>query len=329
MSTCSRRQFLAGAASAAGLRLAGSAVPAAAGTRASRALGFGPGPRSRLPWHSGVYQQYDEVAKWRGRPLDVVQGFGCGSNWNDIEIIGSVRCGLLSQIAQRPELIAASVPLCPPKDCPRDGGPTWWRNAAVAGSDVQKHWIKVAQNLKNRYPQNMVVRLGWEMNHKSFPWYVGTCTTPEHRQWYKDAWKSMVELFRKHYSASARFDWCIVHESSFTWCSIADFYPGDDWVDVIGIDCYDWWPPNWTPAEWDHNCVNNAKRIGIQTWMQFATSHGKAMSVPEWGLINQTAPKPRAKAAIIRFSSKASTNSSCGTPRTWRTSATSTPRARV
>jgi hypothetical protein len=57
-------------------------------------------------------------------------------------------------------------------------------------------------------------------------------------------------------------------------------YPGDAYVDMIGLDSYDWWPPATTAAGWQSQ-LNGTQ--GLNYWLAFAQAHGKLLSVPEWG----------------------------------------------
>jgi hypothetical protein len=62
----------------------------------------------------------------------------------------------------------------------------------------------------------------------------------------------------------------------------AQVYPGDGYVDYIGIDEYDMWEPALTQKAWDTYHMGGA--YGIQHWINFAAAHGKKVSFPEWGL---------------------------------------------
>lgn len=50
-------------------------------------------------------------------------------------------------------------------------------------------------------------------------------------------------------------------------------YPGDDVVDVVGVDAYGWK---------DSDAVDGPG--GITQWMKFARDHGKRFALPEWGV---------------------------------------------
>ena len=59
-------------------------------------------------------------------------------------------------------------------------------------------------------------------------------------------------------------------------------YPGDDYVDIIGIDNYDHYP--WSSSEAVFNRAATDPE-GL-TWLYtFARAHGKPFSVGEWGVV--------------------------------------------
>jgi hypothetical protein len=122
-----------------------------------------------------------------------------------------------------------------------------------------------------------VVRLGWEFNGTFMPW--GATNT--------DVWKQCFQ----HAAAAIRatnpsviVDWTInAHGTPSNVCggSSINCYPGDAWVDIIGIDNYDLAPSSTSAADF--------KRIAEApdglTWIyNFAKQHNKPLSVGEWGV---------------------------------------------
>jgi hypothetical protein len=63
--------------------------------------------------------------------------------------------------------------------------------------------------------------------------------------------------------------------------SVLKAYPGNNYVDIVGVDSYDFWPPTTTAGGWQSQ-LNGS--YGLQYWFNFASAHGKKFSVPEWGL---------------------------------------------
>ncbi len=80
------------------------------------------------------------------------------------------------------------------------------------------------------------------------------------------------------------------NDGTHTELGVAEMYPGDDVVDVIAPDSYDW-----TPAEWGADRVaayiargSAADPAGVESWRLFALEHGKPMGLPEWGLCRRS-----------------------------------------
>ena len=59
-------------------------------------------------------------------------------------------------------------------------------------------------------------------------------------------------------------------------------YPGDDVVDYIGLDVYDYKQEGSAQERWDRHYLKAP--FGLQWHRDFATQHGKLMSYPEWGV---------------------------------------------
>ena len=66
----------------------------------------------------------------------------------------------------------------------------------------------------------------------------------------------------------------------------ANFYPGNAYVDILGLDFYDQSciTPN-TPISWTQLSSETASLTSFES---FAAAQGKAMSFPEWGLVSSS-----------------------------------------
>ena len=68
---------------------------------------------------------------------------------------------------------------------------------------------------------------------------------------------------------------------------LESMYPGDEFVDIVGVLYYDWWPAAPTEADWNRTIVQrdrNGGPKGLATWLDFAQQRGKPLSLPEWGI---------------------------------------------
>ena len=123
---------------------------------------------------------------------------------------------------------------------------------------------------------NAIIRLGWEMNLVSMAWFAKGQEAD-----YIAAFRRVVEIFRRH-SVGFRYDWCPGWGAQDSPADLA--YPGDDFVDYIGLDVYDFKYEGSAGERWDTFYLKAP--FGLQWHQQFAARHGKSMSFPEWGVGN-------------------------------------------
>ena len=146
--------------------------------------------------------------------------------------------------------------------------------AAVAAGHRDADFAAAARAIAGSQPA-AVIRLGWEMNVRTMAWYAGAEPVA-----FIQAFRRVAAVFR---AASPRFslDWC---PSWGPQDGPADlFYPGDDVVDVVGLDVYDYRKGSATvEARWAEQVL--AVPFGLDWLVRFAGARGKPMSIPEWGV---------------------------------------------
>ena len=123
---------------------------------------------------------------------------------------------------------------------------------------------------------NAVIRLGWEMNQVTSPWFA----MGQEADFIK-AFRRVVEIFRR-YSIGFKYDWC--PGWGFQELAADRVYPGDDVVDYIGLDVYDFKYEGSAQERWQNHYLKAP--FGLQWHRDFAARHGKKMSYPEWGVGN-------------------------------------------
>jgi hypothetical protein len=121
-----------------------------------------------------------------------------------------------------------------------------------------------------------VIRLGWEMNLADSLWFAKGREAD-----YIAAFRRVVAIFRR-YSKDFRYDWCPGWGPQDSAADIA--YPGDDVVDFIGLDVYDFKYDGSAEERW--NTFYLKAPFGLEWQKAFAERHGKSMSYPEWGVGN-------------------------------------------
>ncbi|EFC84830.1 glycoside hydrolase family 26 protein [Parafrankia sp. EUN1f] len=205
-----------------------------------------------------------EVNAWaafRGRPVDVVVTYTDRADWDDV-----VSPWMGGVFANYPGTLVVSVPLFP-----EVGNMT-----SCAAGDYNAKWRQFGRWLVNQGRGDSFVRLGWEFNGKWFDWYAGANPTA-----YVKCFQNASSSIRSA-DPAARIDWNLnAHGPDY---NAYDVYPGNDYVDVIGIDSYDQYPPSRTVKEFTDQC--NAPQ-GLCDVIRFARQHGKLFSVPEWGVVSQ------------------------------------------
>jgi hypothetical protein len=133
-----------------------------------------------------------------------------------------------------------------------------------------------AQHLKELGRGDSDIRLGWEFNGD---WYSWSAFNPSQ---FNGAFRHVAGLLKK-LLPSATIDWNGNLGSSQSGHNpFTELYPGNDVVDVIGVDAYDNHYANADSTAgftaWAHS------RFGLDEWYAFAKQHGKKFSLPEWGL---------------------------------------------
>jgi len=145
----------------------------------------------------------------------------------------------------------------------------------VANGLYDAQYQQVAKSVAAHYP-NAIIRIGWEFNGNWYPWAAQGKTAD-----YINAFRRVSKIFTS-VSPTFTIDWCPGIGSLYVPAENA--YPGDDVVDVIGLDAYEDWSysPNADPVQrWNYF---RDQDHGLAWHQQFAALHGKPMSFPEWGV---------------------------------------------
>lgn len=141
-----------------------------------------------------------------------------------------------------------------------------------AGADGQydRHFKKLAERLVALEVPDTVIVLGWEMNGTTYTHRCG----PDPENW-KAYWKRIVNTMRSVPGQDFKFDFTPNRGTdAIGWTKC---YPGDDVVDIVGMDSYDQGPGR----NFDEQI---SQPYGLQQHVDFAKAHGKETSYPEWGL---------------------------------------------
>lgn len=125
-----------------------------------------------------------------------------------------------------------------------------------------------------------IIRIGHEANNPGMTWTAGE--DPDGYRW---AFQKIVSVMRAVPDSNFTFEWnpCLGELNEIQ--EYSDFYPGDAYVDYIGINVYhSWWnaPLGANEVEiWEHLLE---QQMGLNEFMDFARSQEKLISCPEWGV---------------------------------------------
>jgi len=200
---------------------------------------------------------------WLGRPVAVVLDFLQMDSWKGMENEAGWITGCWKQLPGR--TLAISVPMLV-----GEGRPSLEQGASGA---LDGHFAALARALVAGGAADAFVRIGWEFNGGWYPW-----TARGQAPAYARYWRRIAQAMRGVAGARFRFDWTAAIIDGPTVAA----YPGDDVVDVIGLDVYnESWPRIADPAQrWAHLLHQPA---GLVWHRDFANARGKPRSFPEWG----------------------------------------------
>ena len=229
---------------------------------------------SSLSWRSGAYipgsnpADYDAFAAWRGQPLDVAVDWPARSSWDDIVNPD----WLYSAWADTPYTKAFGVAPIPEDDSSAT-------MAGCASGAYDDKWRQFGTNIQSAgLADSTIIRLGWEFNGD---WYKWSAKDPAE---YVSCWHHIVTAARTT-APGLRWDWTVNRGTSQSLSDPRAAYPGDDYVDIVGVDSYDMWPGARTQQAWNEQYGGD---YGLKFWSDFAQQHGKLLSIPEWGVIPGT-----------------------------------------
>jgi hypothetical protein len=151
----------------------------------------------------------------------------------------------------------------------------------VDGADgaFDQHFRTLAQELVDDGLGNAIIRLGWEANGDWYPWRA----SPNPAAW-KAFFRRIVRVMRSVPAQSFDFDLTYNRGRSGTRVSFETIYPGDDVVDILGMDVYDTRHRDDTSPPEVRWAAALEQEMGLNDFKAFAAAHRKPMSIPEWAL---------------------------------------------
>jgi Glycosyl hydrolase family 26 len=207
----------------------------------------------------------EAFCKWRGRSCGVAHVYTDRKSWHAMTHAGWM---FDNMVGFRGQLIVSQglVPEGGSADLP-----------ACARGEHDQDFRDFGNMLVLKGRGDSIVRLGWEFNGDFMAW--AATDTEIWKQCYRRA-----ALAIRSSAPRVTLDWTInAHGTPDSICGgvSTNCYPGDDVVDIIGVDNYDMFPSARNAAEFDKIA---AAPDGLTWTYQFAKRRGKKFSVGEWGI---------------------------------------------
>lgn len=237
--------------------------------------------RSGLPWLSGVWLGGGTTTQdtagatawgaWRGAPVDAVTTYAQMTlGWDGMRRSEwSVRT-----FAGFPGVLLYGLPMMPT---------TEGSFAEVISGARDDVFTQIGRDLAT-HPGGAIVRIGWEAQGEWMPWHTTAATAPS----YRAAFRRIATLVKAQ-APQALIDFdinCVtpLKGQRDRLDSLTLLYPGDDVVDIVGCDHYDWWAQRATGETAWAAAIRPPTSPGLADVAEFARAHGNGMSIPEWGL---------------------------------------------
>jgi len=207
-----------------------------------------------------LIQQFE---KWLGCPVPHLMVFTDQASW---EGIGWPQW-FIDQFRALDRPVLWSVAMIPKHASLKDS----------ATGAYNRYYVSAAQALAKTKPWpdgTIRVRLGWELNGNWFPW-----AARGKEKEFVATFRHIVNSFRS-VSDKFRFEWNINYGESM---DPLKAYPGDDYVDIIGMDFY--WKHEYLPSDpvKAFEAIRD-NRYGLRFIEDFAAKRGKPTAYSEWGI---------------------------------------------
>ena len=154
--------------------------------------------------------------------------------------------------------------------------------AAGASGAYNGYFMTLARTLVAAGEANAYLRLGWEFDGG---WYAWSATSADAEANFASYFRQIVTAMRSIPGEHFRFVWNPTAAAFADGYDLALAYPGNSFVNEIGLDDYDqtWLSPQTSKVEWNETTLPN-----LTAAHRFAASRHKSLVVCEWGLSIRT-----------------------------------------
>lgn len=240
----------------------------------------------------------DALEQWLGGRVTLAEAFEAPDTWDNVDG-ASWQLGPWAQWvqAQNGRNLILGVPMLAgnPNLSGADGvlGTADDISLAKCGAGAyDERWTNLANELAYYGLHWAYLRLGWEPDGGWYAWRAPQGQGNEAN--YASCFRRIVQVMRNAQPAN---QWKFVWNVTTAWWNasyLSAIWPGDEYVDVVGLDLYD---QSWATGTYPYPSVcDDACRLTHQqaAWAQhawylttlrsFAAAHGKPLAIPEWGV---------------------------------------------
>jgi hypothetical protein len=221
-------------------------------------------------------KQVTAFEEWLGCRVSVAVDFSARTTWSDIanpdylfEAWAGESRRLALGVAMLPEDESATI-------------------EAGAAGEYDRYFRQLGEGLVQDGHADAILRVGWEFNLDGSRWFTRDADA------FKQYWRRIATAMNAVPGSSFLFDWNLNNGRNPV--DATRYYPGDDVVDIVGVDSYDVsgtsypYPKNCDAAcrtkrqtqAWEKSIFGGSR--GLRFWRQFAAERNKPLSLPEWGL---------------------------------------------
>ena len=151
--------------------------------------------------------------------------------------------------------------------------------AIGATGAYNNYFVTLAQTLVAAGESDAYLRLGWEFDGG---WYAWSATTPSEEASFATYFQQIVTAMRSVPGSNFNFVWnpdaTAFTESNY---DVTLAYPGNAYVDVIGLDAYD---ETWATPQNPANAWNETVFPALTAAQQFAETQGEPLAITEWAV---------------------------------------------
>jgi hypothetical protein len=147
------------------------------------------------------------------------------------------------------------------------------------------YFLQLAKDMVAGGEADSIIRIGWEFNGGWFPWAANGQAAA-----FIAYWQQIVDTMRSVPGQQFTFEWNPNLGDSGVG-TLADYYPGNAYVDYIGLDVYDQaWGYYGAPGCSGTTCQQDQFNTiltepgGLNWLANFASQQDKPIVLPEWGL---------------------------------------------